>query len=118
LRIIGHADLFLPEGASRQVIAQRHAVARRQSGSDRRQQSFVWNATNITRALRTALIDLFGAYHARIRIVYVDAPWDAILRRNQERESSVPEPVIARMLRKLEVPDLTEAHAVNWIWRE
>ncbi len=84
----------------------------------RRQQSFIWNATNITRALRTALIDLFAAYHARIRIVYVDAPWETILRRNQEREASVPEPVIARMLRKLEVPDLTEAHTAEWVWRE
>ena len=84
----------------------------------RRQQSFIWNATNITRALRTSLIDLFAAYHARIRIVYVDAPWEVILRRNQEREASVPEPVIARMLRKLEVPDLTEAHTVEWVWRE
>jgi predicted kinase len=84
----------------------------------RRQRSFVWNATNITHTLRAALIDLFAAYHARIRIVYVDAPWDVILRRNQEREASVPEPVIARMLRKLEVPDPTEAHAVEWVWRE
>ena len=84
----------------------------------RRQQPFVWNATNISRTLRTALIDLFAAYHARIRIVYVDAPWKTILQRNQERESSVPEPVIARMLRKLEVPDLTEAHAIEWVWRE
>ena len=84
----------------------------------RRQQSFIWNATNITRALRTSLIDLFAAYHARIRIVYVDAPWEVILRRNQEREASVPEPVIARMLRKLEVPDRTEAHTVEWVWRE
>jgi predicted kinase len=84
----------------------------------RRQQSFVWNATNITRALRAALIDLFAAYSARIRIVYVDAPWELILRRNQERESSVPEPVVARMLRKLEVPDAAEAHTVEWVWRE
>jgi putative nucleotidyltransferase with HDIG domain len=84
----------------------------------RRQQSFIWNATNITHTLRAALIDLFAAYHARVRIVYVDAPWEAILRRNQEREASVPEPVIARMLRKLEIPDRTEAHAVEWVWRE
>jgi putative nucleotidyltransferase with HDIG domain len=84
----------------------------------RHQRSFVWNATNITRALRAALIDLFAAYHARIRIIYVDAPWEVILRRNQERESSVPEPVIARMLRTLEIPALTEAHTVEWVWRE
>jgi predicted kinase len=84
----------------------------------RHQQSFVWNATNITCTLRAARIDLFAAYHARIRIVYMDAPWEVILRRNQERVSSVPEPVITRMLRKLEVPDLTEAHTIEWVWRE
>jgi putative nucleotidyltransferase with HDIG domain len=84
----------------------------------RRQQSIIWNATNITHRLRAALINLFAAYHARVRIVYVDAPWDVILRRNQEREASVPEPVIARMLRKLEVPDLTEAHSVEWVWSD
>ncbi|HEV2235139.1 MAG TPA: AAA family ATPase, partial [Ktedonobacterales bacterium] len=84
----------------------------------RRKQSFIWNATNITHAARATLIELFAAYHARIRIVYLDAPWDVILRRNQERAARVPEPVIARMLRKLEVPDLTEAHQVDWHWRE
>ena len=84
----------------------------------RRKQSLIWNATNITRAARTALINLFAAYHARIRIVYVDAPWDVILRRNHEREHRVPQPVIERMLRKLEVPDLTEAHRMEWHWRD
>jgi predicted kinase len=84
----------------------------------RRQQSFVWNATNTTRAGRAALIDLFAAYHTRIRIVYVDVPWNVLLRRNQQREHSVPEAVIERMLRQLEVPDLTEAHRVEWHWRD
>jgi predicted kinase len=78
----------------------------------------IWNATNTTRAARAALIEFFAAYHARIRIVYLDAPWDVVLRRNQDRAARVPEPVIARMLRKLEVPDLAEAHRVEWHWRE
>jgi predicted kinase len=84
----------------------------------RRKQSLIWNATNITYAARAALIDLFAAYHARIRIVYLDTPWEVIVRRNQARAPRVPELVIARMLRKLEVPDLTEAHRVEWLWRE
>ncbi len=80
----------------------------------RRHQSFVWNATNVTHATRAPLIDLFAAYHARVRIVYVDAPFEALLARNRARPGPVPEAVVARLARRLEVPDLTEAHAVDW----
>src|SRR5262249_5219057 len=34
----------------------------------RRRQSFIWNATNVIRARRSQLIDLFTAYHARVCI--------------------------------------------------
>jgi predicted kinase len=81
----------------------------------RKQQSFVWNATNVTRLLRSQLIDFFATYHARVRIVYVEAPFDEIIRRNAARPAHVPEVVIYHLLRKLEVPDLTEAHAVEWV---
>ena len=82
-----------------------------------RQQPFVWNATNITRRLRRQLIDFFAAYRARVRIVYVDAPFDLILRRNRARAVPVPEQIIARMLEQFELPDLTEAHAVDYLWK-
>jgi len=81
----------------------------------RKQQSFVWNATNVTHLLRGQLIDLFASYHARVRIVYVEAPLDEIIRRNAARPARVPEAVIYHLLRKLEVPDLTEAHAVEYV---
>ncbi|HEY7347777.1 MAG TPA: AAA family ATPase [Ktedonobacterales bacterium] len=81
----------------------------------RKQQFFVWNATNVTRLLRSQLIDFFTSYHARVRIVYVEAPFDEMLRRNAARPNPVPEAVIYRLMRKLEVPDLTEAHVVEWI---
>jgi predicted kinase len=81
----------------------------------RKQQSFVWNATNVTRLLRSQLIDFFAAYHARVHIVYVEVPFDSILRRNAARPHPVPEAVIYHLLRKLEVPDLTEAHVVEWV---
>lgn len=81
----------------------------------RKQQSFVWNATNVTRSLRSQLIDLFTSYHARVRIVYVEAPFDEIMRRNATRPNSVPEAVIYHLMRKLEIPDLTEAHMIEWV---
>jgi predicted kinase len=79
----------------------------------RRQQSFVWNATNVTRLLRSQLIDFFASYHAKIHIVYVEASFDDIISRNAARPNHVPEVVIYHLLRKLEVPDLTEAQMVE-----
>jgi predicted kinase len=78
-------------------------------------RSFVWNATNTTAMLRKPLVDFFEGYGARIRIVYLDAPLSEILRRNAARQHPVPESVILRLAERLEVPDLTEAHRVDWI---
>jgi len=80
-----------------------------------RQLSFAWNATNVTKLLRAPLIDFFVAYGGRVRIVYLKASFDVIVSRNRERRESVPEQVLDRLLDKLEVPDLTEAHTVEWI---
>lgn len=81
----------------------------------RQQQPFAWNATNITRSLRRQLVDLFLRYGARVRIVYVEAPYAKLLARNRRRAAAVPEKVIHRLLRRLDVPDPTEAHAVMWM---
>ncbi|GCE03882.1 AAA family ATPase [Dictyobacter aurantiacus] len=81
----------------------------------RQKQSFVWNATNTTRLLRQQLIDFFISYKARTHIVYLNAPYDVILKRNGERSTSIPVAVIDKLLDKLEVPDVTEAHQVEWI---
>ncbi len=80
----------------------------------RRKQSFVWNATNVTRLLRGPLIDTFAAHRARVRIVYLEAPLPLLLRRNRARPHPVPEPVIHRLMEKLEIPDPTEAHQIEW----
>ncbi len=99
------------QGAIIQAAKERARIYLRQG------QSFAWNATNIVKALRSQLIDLFASYGARITIIYLDAPFDTIMRRNasRPRDDAVPERVIARMADRLEVPDLTEAHRVEWI---
>jgi predicted kinase len=81
----------------------------------RLKQPFAWNATNLTRMLRDPLIDLFLGYGAHVRIVYLDAPLETVLRRNRARAAPVPEPIIRQLAGKLDLPDLTEAHQVDYI---
>lgn len=81
----------------------------------RRRQPFVWNATNISRQIRELSINLFAAYNARVRIVYVEAPEDRLHTQNRERAVPVPAEVIRKLTARWEVPDLTEAHRVEWI---
>lgn len=71
----------------------------------RKCKPFVWNATNITRSMRSQLISLFADYGARVKIVYIEAPYEEILRRNRERSRNVPEKVIERLVEKLEIPE-------------
>lgn len=81
----------------------------------RRAQSFVWNATSLTRELRGKAIDLAAAYNARTRIVFLDTAHKRLLRQNRDRDRPVPASAIQQMTRLWEPPDLTEAHRVDWI---
>jgi predicted kinase len=78
-------------------------------------RSFVWNATNTTKQMRQQLINFFAGYQARIRIVYLEVPLEEILRRNRSRTAAVPEAVIHKLADRLDIPDRTEAHQVEWI---
>lgn len=78
----------------------------------RKQQSFVWNATNITAQMRTQLIDLFAVYNPRFKIVYVEAPYSKLLSQNRNRDFPIPENAVERMIDKLEVPKSWEAEEV------
>ncbi len=77
-------------------------------------QSFVWNATNITRQMRSQLIDLFTTYKAKVTIVYIERPYHVWLQQNHNREHAVPIAALHRMLQKLEIPLLQEAQEVVW----
>ena len=81
-------------------------------------EPFVWNATNIGRLQRGPLLELFVAYQARVRIVYVEPPHRLLFAQNRQRPSPVPERVIRRFVSRWEVPDLREAHAVEHLVRE
>ncbi|HEY9429965.1 MAG TPA: AAA family ATPase [Blastocatellia bacterium] len=83
----------------------------------RRKQSFIWNATNISRQLREHCISLCAAYNARVRIVYVETGAAALAEQNRLRDRGVPPEVINRLLARWEPPDLTEAHRVEVVIR-
>jgi predicted kinase len=96
------------------VLARARELAREYL---RQGRSFVWNATNISRQLRRESVRLFAGYGARVRIVYVEVPEADLHRQNRRRSAVVPAAVLERFLDRWEVPDVTEAHAVEWVVR-
>ncbi len=81
----------------------------------RTKTSFVFNATNITKDMRSRWIGLFTNYNARVKIIYIEVPYKKLLKQNSDREHKVPEIVIDKMVGKLEMPDFKEAHEVEYI---
>ena len=75
----------------------------------------IWNATNTTKQMRQQLIKFFAGYQVRIRIVDLEVPLEEVLRRNRSRLTAVPETVIRKLAARLDIPDITEAHEVEWI---
>lgn len=81
----------------------------------RKKQPFVWNATNLSSAIRQRQVGLFRDYGAGVRIVYLETAWDEMLRRNSDRKAVVPEQAICGMMQHLTPPEIWEACSVEWI---
>ena len=77
------------------------------------QQPFVFNATNARRDLRRMWLDLFLDYHARVRIVALEAPWVELVRRSKSRAHPVPLKVLERFVAKWQPPSAIEAHVLE-----
>ncbi|MEN8119436.1 MAG: AAA family ATPase [Bacteroidota bacterium] len=80
----------------------------------RAKQSFVWNATNLSSSLRKSLIDLFVDYGARVKIVYIEVPYQRLVEQNLNRENPIPHNVMDKMISKWEVPQMWESHIVDY----
>jgi predicted kinase len=78
----------------------------------RARTSFAFNATNILKQTRQRWIDLFVDYNARIELVYLEPPFDRLLRQNKNRQNPVPEQVVRKLASKCEPPTWTECHAL------
>ena len=68
----------------------------------------------MSREIRGQLVNLFTDYHARVRIIYVEASVSKLHRQNRDRTEAVPGAAISRMMDRWEVPTVIEADAVEW----
>ena len=82
----------------------------------RKKQSFIWNATHISGSMRKKALDLVHAYGAYVEIIYIEASNEKAWRtQNKNRNASVPDKALDRMLFKWEIPSINEAHDVSYI---
>ncbi len=91
----------------------------------RKNQSFVWNATNLTRRIREPLTDLFVSYGARVELIYLEADRATLLERQKtraktadrtgEKDRAVPAQVLDKMMHMLDFPEPWEATTVNYL---
>lgn len=76
----------------------------------RRHERFVWNATHLSEQMRAKTLDLLWNYHAHIELVYLEVPHPELMRRNRERDTTLSNAGIERMLHRWELPAPVEAH--------
>ena len=81
----------------------------------RKKQTFVWNATDLTKDTRQKLIRLFEQYGASVRVVYLETDWNTRAERNLGRKDAVPETIIKKMLDNIVPPTPDEALTVEWV---
>jgi predicted kinase len=80
----------------------------------RTRDDFVFNATNITRNMRSKWIALFESYGGRVTIHYIEAPYQTLVNQNKNREYVVPQNIIEKMIKKLEIPSYNEAYDIKF----
>lgn len=81
----------------------------------RKKQNFVWNATNITKQMRSQLIELFESYGGMVTIVYIEVSYAKLVAQNKNRDAEVPQNVIDRMISKLEPPVIGESYEIQTV---
>lgn len=78
----------------------------------RKKQSFVWNSTNLSKMLRTRLINSVLPYNPRIEIIYVET---SFVQNIQRRKGQIPEKEMKKMQKTLDMPMLEEAYNVLYV---
>jgi putative nucleotidyltransferase with HDIG domain len=81
----------------------------------RKKQSFIWNATNITKNMRAQLIQTWLPYHPKINIVFLFKNINEALRDNtaREKEYKISSSKILAMHEKVQFPSVLECHTLE-----
>ena len=81
----------------------------------RKGEDFIWNATNTTKTMRKELISFFSEYNSYIDIRFINKHIDLVLEQNKNRDSKVPEKIIIKLYKKLDIPTEDECHSLTII---
>lgn len=84
----------------------------------RQKQSFVWNATHLSQSMRSRPLNLLYKYQAKPHIIYVEEPYDVVMKRNKERDTSLTNKKIQSMLLQWETPTEYEGFKVDYVINE
>ncbi|MGB0388825.1 MAG: AAA family ATPase [Ardenticatenaceae bacterium] len=79
-------------------------------GHLRRHEKVVWDATNIRRQHRNAILQLGFNYHAFVTLVVFHMPEAEYMARNRKREHPVPHQILQKQLNNIEFPYANDAH--------
>lgn len=79
----------------------------------REKQSFVFNATNISKDMRAKWISLFLDYKAKVEIIYIEVPYKQLKKQNANRDYPIPLNVIDKLFDKIEIPCFDEGHGIK-----
>ena len=78
----------------------------------RAKETFIWNATSLSRVTRQKIVGLARDYDARIEAICIDVPLGVALARNARRADPVPDRIMEKLARKREPVLADEAHDI------
>jgi len=81
----------------------------------RKQENFIFNATNLIQLNRKKIIKLFVDYNAKVKIIFLETTWNENISRNKNRKKQINPKIIEKMLTSLNTPENYESHIVEWI---
>ena len=90
-----------------------HAAADRMREFLRRRETFIVNATHLSRQMRRRTLDLVSDYGGSVRVVYCEASRADLLSRNAKRDSTLNNKKLLEMTSRWEVPGFDEVSALD-----
>ncbi len=92
-----------------------HAADDRMREHLRAQRPFVVNATHLSRQMRSRTLERIREYGGQVKVLYFEAPKHEILSRNRQRDSSLTNEKLLKMVSRWEVPGLDEVESLELV---
>lgn len=109
---LAEKDLGLKHGENNGMVL--HYVQDKAKEFLREKQPFVFNATHIVKDLRDKTLDLLYSYNAEVNIVYLEENKSTIFSRNNQRDTTLSNEHILKMLNRWDIPKSLEGHSVSY----